>query len=562
MNLGSVIGFKGTALGTILLVGGSALGQGAQVIMMDDGVDAAPRIMHFSMPDLAELRQPDFVKRDVPTFREKLVLSDDQTAMIERLIDAYLESFKKLLEEHLPKAAEPVQLDLGGGLPGGEGNAAGGEGIFMAPAASLDVDELGDLSDMIDPALDEIGGMLPRRVGIGVDVNVGGPGEDGAAEDGTPRAGVVISLEGAEGEEIPEETRKRMEEAANRIAAEIQRRLEERATAGEDADMAAPLLPLGGQMSIEDMEKRQAELAQRAEALRKAKASLRQGFVNDAQSYLTPEQIERWPALERTLLRQRSLPKGRLAGERVDLLRVLKQVQPDDTQRLAMAAEAEEYEAALDAALRQRDAFLAGATTSIDEAMRDGDPAKALSIVDRATALRSAVRMVNMQHADVFASKLPAERAEEFSTLVRKVAYPSVYRTTHAQKAFVAAQKIEDLDAQVRTSIADLEQAYLAELASVNAQLRQTIDRYQPLEARRPFENTQRVMQGERPDPAAADGDDDPIRKAFERRRELDRLYMKLVNDLLTPEQAAQLPKPPARGAGQPIIIRNQIRGD
>ena len=56
-----------------------------------------PQIMHFSMPDIFSLRQPDFLKRDLPIFKDKLVLSDPQQAALERQLQSYLDEFQKLV---------------------------------------------------------------------------------------------------------------------------------------------------------------------------------------------------------------------------------------------------------------------------------------------------------------------------------------------------------------------------------------------------------------------------------------------------------------------------------
>ena len=59
------------------------------------------------------------------------------------------------------------------------------------------------------------------------------------------------------------------------------------------------------------------------------KEILRQEFMENVKVMLTEEQLERWPSLERRLLREKSLGKGRLSGERVNLLHLVRDLHLD-----------------------------------------------------------------------------------------------------------------------------------------------------------------------------------------------------------------------------------------
>ena len=86
--------------------------------------------------------------------------------------------------------------------------------------------------------------------------------------------------------------------------------------------------------------------------------------------------------------------------------------------------------------------------------------------------------------------------------------------------------------------------------------IRRAIDQNDPKEPRRPIENMKQVSSGT-PADEAFDLLDDPeaVKKAFAKRVDLDKRYVKAVSDLLTPEQREQLPKPSTRKVGEPIII-------
>src|SRR5204863_6286160 len=136
----------------------------------------------------------------------------------------------------------------------------------------------------------------------------------------------------------------------------------------------------------------------------------------------------------------------------------------------------DQYDLALDNALRQRNDFVEDASQKVDKAMQEQNYDKALSIMDRGAALHVVVRGVNQQFADGIAGLLPPEKAEAFRAAVLKTSYPMIYRKTFADRTFEAAAKIDGLAEAVRAKIADLERSYRAEVPPINEQIRRAID--------------------------------------------------------------------------------------
>lgn len=547
----TAIGVAGLACAAAgLAVDVSSAQDGKAIIMKNDG--AAPMIAMFDHVDFADLRTPDFVKRDLPTFDKKLVLSDEQLAAVERQLDAYLEAFKKLAEEHLPKKHEgPMAFRLGGG----EAGEGGEPGIFLGL-------EEGELPEGLE--LGELEGEFPEGLGVDVNVQVGAQitegeeqgGEGAGDDDGGPA--VAIKIATPDGQELPEEVRKQLEEKAAKMAEEIKRKVEAQLAEGGEPG-ALPLL--GGNLpSIEEMKARNEEMQAKAEAFREAKAQLRSEFVLEVQtSTLAPAQVERWPALERALLRSKSLPKGRLSGERTDLLKVLDELELNEAEADALGEQMEAYELAMDSALRHRNQFVGDAHSKVNKAMQANDPDKALSIIDRATDLRLAVRNLNLQFMETMGSMLPKERAEAFRASALRASYPRVYGRSFGQRVFAAAKKLEGLEQDALEQIVDLERAYGAELDVVNAQIKQAIDRHEPSESRRPIEHMKEMMErrgDDMPGMVFMERDErGPIDQAMQRRRDLDSRYLNLIKGMLSAEQAAQLPKAPARRTMEPVLI-------
>ena len=185
--------------------------------------------------------------------------------------------------------------------------------------------------------------------------------------------------------------------------------------------------------------------------------------------------------------------------------------------------------------------------------MRDTE--KALDIVDRATALRKAVRDVNERFGESIAQQLDDETAAAFRERIRVASYPNVYRTTPGLRAFEAARQLDGLPEETLLAILELEGQYRTELAGTNEEIRRTIDRHQPDQTRNAIAHMGEAMDGEGVDFGFGQDEDDPIEKAYDARRALERRYVKILKGMLTPEQAAALPEVKAKRS-QPFMIR------
>ena len=208
--------------------------------------------------------------------------------------------------------------------------------------------------------------------------------------------------------------------------------------------------------------------------------------------------------------------------------------------------------------------YLDDATRRIDKAIQDRDFDKALSIVDSATRRRVAVRSVNDRSVDAIAGTLPAERAAEFRADAMRRSYPRVYQRTVGQKSFKKARALPGLDEETLAGIAAIEEAYEAQLAVLNERIRATIHRHQPKETRQAIERIAAIMSGEGDGMLRLVGhdEDDPVRAAFKKRRNLDERYMKQLHATLTPDQVARLPRLPSERRSMPFIMQRSTASD
>jgi anion-transporting ArsA/GET3 family ATPase len=563
-----------TLLSGVLAMQGAALAQSGhhRMMVIEDDSGSGPQVLHFAGPDFGQVRQPDFVRRDLPIFRNELELDGIQNAIVGVLLEAYLDAFKLLVKEALPQehfGMPGMDMAFGGG-PDGEG-IEGGEDIG---AMIRDAIENADGFTNIDIDADGSGNVavaIMMRAGDGPDMgdmDMGdapvavwagsGPGGEGGDGEG-PGAGVFIAVGGADGMELPEDVREKLEQIAQDMAERLQTRLAEAEANGVDLAGQFPEPP-----PMEDIEAHMQEMRKAMEQFVREKETLKQEFLTQVRSQLTAEQLGNWPSFDRALTRIKTLPDGRLDGERTDLLVLADDLDLNDEQLDAVVEQLETYELALDEALRERNKYLDDATKKIDEAIQDREFEKALSIVDSATRHRVAVRTVNSNHVDMIAEKLPADSATRFRRDALRQSYPRVYRRTAGQKSFQKARALPGLDEDALAGIAAIEADYEMQLAALNERIRETIHRYQPKETRQTIEHLAAMMSGEGVGLMQIGGhdDNDPIRAAFKKRKNLDERYMKQLHGTLSPEQVAQLPPLPSERKRSPFIIQRSMGSD
>jgi len=541
-----------------------------RVMVFEDDSGSGPQVLHFAGPDFGNLRKPDFVRRDLPIFHEELELDGIQRAIVQVLLEAYLDSFKVLVKEAMPRnqfALPGMNLSFGGDLDGEGGEGGQDIGALIRDALKnadgltnidIDADGSGNFAIAImaqSGNMDDVGADLdlgdqPVAVWAG-----SGPGADGEG----PAAGVYIAVGGADGVELPDDVREKLEKIAQDMAERLQTRLAEAEANGVDLADEFPVPP-----SMEDHKARMEDMRKAMEQFARQKETLKQDFLTQVRSQLTAEQLGNWPSFDRAFTRIKTLPNGRLDGERTDLLVLADELDLNTEQMEAVVEQLETYELALDEALRERNEYLDDATRRIDKAIQDRDFDKALSIVDSATRRRVAVRRVNSNHIEFIAEKLPADQAVKFRRDAMRRSYPRVYRRTVGQKSFKQALALAGLDEDTLSSIAAIEADYAVQLAALNERIRETIHRHQPKETRQAIEHIAAMMSGEGGTMMRLGGHDenDPVHTAFKKRNNLDERYMKQLHATLTPEQAAQLPKLPSARPSSPFIIQRSTASD
>jgi hypothetical protein len=289
------------------------------------------------------------------------------------------------------------------------------------------------------------------------------------------------------------------------------------------------------------------------------RAAMKAALLANVQSILVDEQRERWPAFERFLRRQKTMVRGKLSGESLNIFALFREMdlRADATRELAETIES--YDLALDQALRARNENDRRNGRRLAEAVRTRDGATAMPLLDAEIALRVAVRDVNLRSLSAVAAALPPEDATRLVDAANTRAFARVFRPTRTQRLFQAALRLDDLAEAVLTSVLELEAYYTGELGRRNAELRQTMIAHEPAALRFDYAA---VL-----DPEGSRTAGDAIQSAFDDRARFEREVEVQLRELLTPEQLERLPSP--RGGGRPvgadavsIVTRFDVDGD
>ena len=313
-----------------------------------------------------------------------------------------------------------------------------------------------------------------------------------------------------------------------------------------------------------EMKRLMGDMFTRFEDWRVQKDTMRKDFVDGLKATLTDDQLALWPAFERFLTREKTLPRSRISGEGTNLILVLDNLElpPEAFEKVEPLLDS--YEVRLDEALRARNDYLFQSTGKLFKALEQGDANDANRIIERQVEYRTAVRDVNDEYRTAFVSalgELPEAKALENAILAE--AYERVYRPTNTRRAFDAALGMEGVDPGVHESIVALDQSYAVEISGLNRQLYETLRKDEPARTTRDAQRFVGMVT------AAMNGDfsamgmggmggmfgrgdegPDPVREGFDKRETVEESYMERLKALLTPEQFEALPKPQRGGRG------------
>ena len=278
---------------------------------------------------------------------------------------------------------------------------------------------------------------------------------------------------------------------------------------------------------------------------------LKTEFVGNVEIQLSDDQLVLWPAFDRFLVREKSLPRGRLSGEEVNLFAVIDDVGLSEAAYAAVEPMLDEYEVQLHSALVSRDAYLLSSAPRLFKAMQEGSIDDAERILKQQVQYREGVRNVNdnfrMQFADVIEDEM---EKQALNRAFLEEAYDRIYRPTFGQRSFAAAMEIEDLDPDVLEAIMTLDGSYMGELSAKNLLLVGILRRSEGDDQVSQGTRMVSVMSGDFSGGMPWGGgrnrgggdEEDPYREGMDDRTRIDERYVEQLRALLTPEQQEALP--------------------
>lgn len=337
------------------------------------------------------------------------------------------------------------------------------------------------------------------------------------------------------------------------------RALREATPEGQPVDQAALLRirarmePLRAQLaglqrerpSEEDIRRVRRELAALAKRWQAQRAALGQAFLADVQALLTPEQLERWDGFLRALRREKSLERGQLSGERTNLFHLLHRLDLSDADLGLLGDDLLAYEIDLDSVIIARDAHLDGGRDEYFDAIASGDTDRAAVLIGDEMRLRTAVRDVNHGYAERITAAMNERFTPQIGAAFHRAyledGFTRIYGTTIMERSFEVARGLDGLDPDVLAAIVDLEMQFRTELEETNAALLESTIRLEPGSAARRLRAQERARNARRERESGAAGDD-PLRRLFMERMEMELRYRERLEALLTEEQIAKLP--------------------
>ncbi len=269
-----------------------------------------------------------------------------------------------------------------------------------------------------------------------------------------------------------------------------------------------------------------------------AKAALEAHLFNGVQVVLTEQQQNQWPSFLRRLTREKTMSKGRIEGESIDLFHVLRDVRPPEALMRSLEPALLEYEVELDSALQARNALFQEAQLGLLDSIAEQGQVTDTSAAIRQVHLRVAIRDVNDKHRELIAEEMGDEFGPIFRRLALERAYPTIFQRTMFEKVLAGALELPDLSADTRDAVEAIQNGYLQELDELSYALlerrrqsepRELLDRINAFQARMAGDSPVRGPQRER----------DNLYK----RDEIARPYLATLQASLSEEQFADLPQ-------------------
>lgn len=265
--------------------------------------------------------------------------------------------------------------------------------------------------------------------------------------------------------------------------------------------------------------------------------TVEKALIDDLKALLTPEQLERWPLVERAHRRKTTINWGSLSGESVDMAELVEGLRLEPGQQASLNETLEQYAVDLDRELIARNRVLDEQVASWLERVMNPDMEKIQA--QQKTLRESSLKILelNKRYARQIEGLLPLEAQGAFREKVKLASFSQVYRKPHVLRAIEAAEKFEGLDGPTREAMKNVRDQYARDVATANDAWAAAIVENEMIEEDG-FQAMGRQFGGQLPE---------NVKQAKETRDTIDKKAMESLKALLTEEQQKLLPDAKSR---------------
>jgi len=272
------------------------------------------------------------------------------------------------------------------------------------------------------------------------------------------------------------------------------------------------------------------DAAPKFQAFAKYRDGWEQKVLADVSGLLSPEQSGSWPRVERMRRREGTMQQSFVAGERVDLVRLVEGLELSKEQMSDVQPTIEAYELELDRDLAERNKAREEAMGQAAELMRNGEMDRLQEMFSANREKSVKVRDVNRKFARQLQNLVPVEKQGKFDGEFKKQSFPMVYREYYPVRALDAAVAMPELEATQRDAIGAVRETYRRDEAALNGRHEKA------WEENEASMSVGRMFMG-------GMGQSDALREIREARQSLETETLNKVKAILSPEQFAKLPE-------------------
>lgn len=291
------------------------------------------------------------------------------------------------------------------------------------------------------------------------------------------------------------------------------------------------------------------------QTLRDKRDAAEKQFVSDLKSLLTKEQEPLWPRIERLRRRESPAPGmsfSSVAGERVDLVKLVDQLKLPEAKQAGLSPLLEQYEQELDAAIVTRNELMQSKREKIDALLEKNEPEGITAFELDELRARARLREINQRWAKRLTDELGNEVGPRFKAAADRAIFPSVHRERAVHRALSAAEGFDDLTKDQRTALASLRQKFSDQTTSINSKLEAQIVKQEEENVKNTKTTGGPTNNGATRERRIAVmrnvSESSEMQELRTKRKQIDDATMKELDTILSESQRTKLPKNTPRG--------------